>query len=493
MPAFFLLSEVDRNLIKQFLGRYRQQPPYINQTNRSVSDRIDHEEMPGRSLHVALSPDGGIPGIEGIVPGHADCVIYRLYQNGTYDDYELGEIDGTATETVFNIYQHDVPGNIWVLIQRDRFGYWFVEAIPEDLGTGTGTGSGTVEDAGITVTGWGCTASWRATNCIKLDVISGCGAFADIDTTQEKILCWNGAQWESGYCTQGTGTDDIEDDIVDYVCGEGIALFFRSDGVPKLTINGIHLTPDKGGSINATGECFIDFAGGDGFCDEFEEVGTGDCICSLFVVRLTCVECPTFFYCVATSGECAGTGTDNVIEVLELTVLEAADLGALVCSGPYDTEAEALEVCPPEVVVTVTCGATTDEYPGTIIVTASDNIVNGNSGSGSANLVYDAGLGDATTWVWDGSGSNFVNGNETGGTACGPLTIRWQYRLQCIDGVLVGTFRCSCNDGGDWSGWFELASTVLPFLIGDPGFSYSSCGAACTGGCNAVYLTFAGG
>lgn len=253
------------------------------------------------------------------------------------------------------------------------------EVLGVDCGTGTGTGDGSEP---ITVGGCGWIAGLRPEDCLQLIVVETNGRCTPIDDLQELILCWNGAAWESGYCTPGTAGTGTADDYFHYI-NDGFALVhFSIDGfgVPHLQIGNEYIVWDKCGVSELDGKPVIDFSGG-----SIELCGTADvgtCTLNYFTIRLKCIECPKHWYCVLVSGECDGTGTGDVIEALELTVYEADELGELICAGPFDNEGDAL-----------ICGgipSCTDINPDNISTTLNYTITGNGSAScidGTGNLI----------------------------------------------------------------------------------------------------------
>jgi hypothetical protein len=263
------------------------------------------------------------------------------------------EGDGTSTSTtddtlyvfipVYLTRTHCKEGQLYFQTSYDGGDIWIdTENLGVDCPEDTGTGTGGV---GVTITGCGWLARLRERNCLYFTVQSANGECTPIDIAQEFYLrnigdyVWTSTD-QMG-CGTGSGTADA---LFEYLTGSGLITFSIVQGVPRLQIGSYYLIWDKCGTVN--GEPFIDFSGGDFLCDP---VGTADdndpnCEDNTFTVRIMCVPCPTCWYCVATE-ECNGTSTTNSLVALELTEDEAADLGDLVCEGPFETEAEANAAC----------------------------------------------------------------------------------------------------------------------------------------------------
>lgn len=104
---------------------------------RPIADplSIDHEEHPTPEVYIARTPSGGILALsEGAitgtgslawvddVPGQAICQIYKLNSSRAFN-----RVDG-LTRTVFNLATALIPGNAWIIVQRDKFGAWFADS-----------------------------------------------------------------------------------------------------------------------------------------------------------------------------------------------------------------------------------------------------------------------------------------------------------------------------------------------------------------------------
>lgn len=472
VPEGYILSQSDLLILRRIIKTFDRMQHYTNAFGREPEDKIDHEEFHTSEIHIAFTPEGGIPAntilsSSGISdqPGSADCQIFRINPNAAP---EAAETIPSYTKKVYNLSSEAVSGSSWILTARDKYGKWIVAGVPPtglscfpaeiagayepttgynakrmiirddgtfedhpsgfttdyvyspdestdyqvgtrgwlcpspdeavdtgsayggtgtadsnqrwifipvyktrthcnngslvfqlstdggvtwtdsetlgvDCGTGTGTGTGTGAST-VTIGGCGWVAGLREGNCLRFTVIDASGRCSDISTAQSLLLSWNGSAWESGFDTPGTSDDDFF-----YVNGFGHVLFWLdATGVPRLTIDGVYLTWDKCGTVG--GDLFIDFSGGGDFC------GTGtapyDCNLNTFTIRIICEACPTHWYCVSDTGACTGTGTNETIIPMELTPYEALLLADYICSGPYDTEAEADEVCGP---VTTAC------------------------------------------------------------------------------------------------------------------------------------------
>lgn len=119
----------------------------------------------------------------------------------------------------------------------------------------------------------------------------------------------------------------------------GLVDFWYEAGRVRLTVNDLEL-------LHCGNNCFT----GGPLTFHYPCTGTGSlddlpCEGRVFTVCLSCQEC-MYWYCVATTGECEGTGTlTPTIEILELTDTEALELADQICNGPYNTEEDAILAC----------------------------------------------------------------------------------------------------------------------------------------------------
>lgn len=149
------LSEEDAEILRRIIREIKQNP--------RPQSRYREEREIGQSpeVYVARTPPGGIPaifdypGTAADIPGSAECDVYRA----TVVDgvRRLFEVTG-LTRIVHSLSYTAVPGNIYVKIERDKFGVWWVSSTPAQLdpgpdtppdpsdptGTGTGTGTGPI-------------------------------------------------------------------------------------------------------------------------------------------------------------------------------------------------------------------------------------------------------------------------------------------------------------------------------------------------------------
>lgn len=323
------------------------------------------------------------------------------------------------------VYQnrtHCEDGELIWQLSTDGGNTWTdVETLGVECGTGTGTSPS--DPQGITVGGCGWVSGLRPEDCLELTVIDAYGRCASTDDSQRLILTWTGSWWESGAATPGTSASESDDDDFVYPEGQDIVYFYiDGEGVPKLKIGSEFLVWDKCGTVDGTNEPFIDFSGG-----SEELCGTGtvpECTDNYFTVRIKCVECPLYWYCVATTGSCNGSGTGslNEYDVIQLTPYEALLLGAAVCDGPFDTEDEAI----------IGCGFAECQGLGTF---------------NTSTLTISNKTGDCTCLEtslsptsWGTDEAHFVDGESVCTPPCDPppgSCLVNQYDLACENGVYV--------------------------------------------------------
>lgn len=143
--AQHFLTDKDLAILKELVDRHRRIRG--NTTMRSAVG-LDHEEFPAPEIYIARTPSGGIPSAPGTgtsdPPGCAECQIYQLVPGGgvgtgTGCDIAIEEVEDT-TKIVYNLSADDISGNLWILVAREKFGYWM--AIRPQGGGGSGSGVG---------------------------------------------------------------------------------------------------------------------------------------------------------------------------------------------------------------------------------------------------------------------------------------------------------------------------------------------------------------
>jgi len=148
----YLLSETDkqeiRNLVK-LAKSLRSNPQNLPAPAPEPTDLWSS----AAEAYVALTPTGGIPGRKeeyvatgtgwipetgtgtapdvGDIPGAADCQVWEMWQ-GEMRPAPMGEV------SVNNFAESAIPGDIWILIVRDKYGTWW----PGGAGIGAGGGGG---------------------------------------------------------------------------------------------------------------------------------------------------------------------------------------------------------------------------------------------------------------------------------------------------------------------------------------------------------------
>lgn len=164
-------------------------------------------------------------------------------------------------------------------------------------------------------------------DCLTMTVATVSGACSGIDTAQEFQLAWDAgdARWESAPdAFTGTGSG-----------GTGQVVFGKTDGVPYALIDGVYGTPlgcdDDGGWLFAFG--------GPVLCG-----GTSVPCADYFVVRFVC-DCCTIEGYLGPGWYCVESAPDTCDLVVELIDDDRCDDEIVICSGPYDTEADAVLAC----------------------------------------------------------------------------------------------------------------------------------------------------
>lgn len=124
---------------------------------------VDDRDFPAVETYVAFTPDDGIPALDAgdlagtsnadlldDVPGCADCRVFRVIGDCATDDATMYPVDPDHLLTVYNCSTTSIPGATWVVVTKDKSGYWwalaggggsvYVCGTPQNMiGTGTGT------------------------------------------------------------------------------------------------------------------------------------------------------------------------------------------------------------------------------------------------------------------------------------------------------------------------------------------------------------------
>lgn len=186
-----------------------------------------------------------------------------------------------------------------------------------------------VADGGTAVSGNLSSCGWVAglttTNCPVVLIEEVSGACDGVDTAQEINLTWDAglARWQSG-ATDWTGTGSG---------GSGRIALGLTSGVPYLLVDGettLYLGCENG-KLLFSGSGAVLCGGTQTACGNFV----------LFSVSCDCCN-PAYagpgWYCVNLGTGCLPT---------ELLDEDKCAPGIPICSGPYNTEEEAMEVCSP--------------------------------------------------------------------------------------------------------------------------------------------------
>ncbi len=126
---------------------------------------LDDNDHPAPESYVAFTPDSGIPALDHAllptgtgttalgddVPGAAPCRIFRVLGDWETGDDHMYPVN-IFPVTVYNLSDTAIPGNTWIVITRDKAGYWWALAgggggsvsvcgTPRNMIPGTGTGT----------------------------------------------------------------------------------------------------------------------------------------------------------------------------------------------------------------------------------------------------------------------------------------------------------------------------------------------------------------
>lgn len=111
------LSDDDVSILSQVIDWWR--------THREGGPPKDTAPIPTTApeVYIAKVPTAGIPAMSGVVPGSAECDIYRIADSGTATP-SLEAVD-LYTKTVYNTLSTAASAG-YVPISRDKFGHWLI-------------------------------------------------------------------------------------------------------------------------------------------------------------------------------------------------------------------------------------------------------------------------------------------------------------------------------------------------------------------------------
>ena len=394
-----ILSESDYEKLQQLFERERRR-----QGNpRSRSPHSDEIDFLPPEVYVARVPTGGIaPTSAGTGTGTGDdiegvdCDIYRMVFTG---DHTGRLVSANFQRTVYNPFIARVPAG-WALVARDKYGIWYCSASnagdddepPVDL---TGPGGGSCALARI-----------KSTDCILAT-----GPLNAVTMT-------GGGPWTS------TGFKYL--DVTD---GTIVATWNTTTGFLDVTVDGMIL-------MNCGNGCYT---GGPLTGHVRSGTDTTDvCEGEVFTVCLTCTCCPTGiwdgpgWYCVNVLTDGTGTGTTaGYCEALELNDSHKCDPDIIICSGKYNSQAEAEAACG-----TYTC---LEPAVAPATLTATMTVTGGGSCSADDGMIWSM-VNDGVTTPLFYSGTAVADGGDIG------------VQIHCIDGVWdfqsTGFVLCQFRDSG---------------------------------------------
>lgn len=319
---FVGFTQKDLLRLKQLLRRVKNDP--VNTTGRSPtpvhSVYMDTSQAP--EVYIALVPEDGLPGAEhvgtaGGPPTSLSGVECQVYELST-DDGVLRPVDG-LTRWVYNLSSRGIRGGGWALLMREKGGEWIATAVLQSS-AGDNAGAGQCELALL-----------NSDDCVLITYLNG-----ETGEIEYYYLEWDASSqtWKSG-------------ETFLYPGGSGTFEFGYEEGRFRLTLGGLDL-------INCGDGCYTgSWITGHGT----DETGTGlpestPCNATSFTVCLSCACCPIDgwdgpgWYCVNDLTTGTGTGTSGEeCEVQYLMEEDKCDDDLKICSGPYETEAEANAVC----------------------------------------------------------------------------------------------------------------------------------------------------
>lgn len=121
--VIYTLTDDDRNILRDLIADWKRRL-----RNQPRQEEVD-EEQGTTEVYVARSPAAGIPALTEDIgasiadePGYADCYIYRIVINAGIP--ELQPISNFFRR-IYNLCTEDIPGDSWLIVARDKFGFWF--------------------------------------------------------------------------------------------------------------------------------------------------------------------------------------------------------------------------------------------------------------------------------------------------------------------------------------------------------------------------------
>ena len=111
------LSDDDVEFLRYWIDRQRGLHRPISLDDSPVIPSMAPE------CYVALTPAGGIPARSGTTLGTATCAIYEMRTVSSV----VTLVDLTFTETVYNLSSVAADPSIYIVISREKFGYWVVD------------------------------------------------------------------------------------------------------------------------------------------------------------------------------------------------------------------------------------------------------------------------------------------------------------------------------------------------------------------------------
>ena len=151
MADAYYLSENDRRTLREMMREFELRR--ANQPSRSEQGT----PSAAPEVYVARVPTGGIPPLdEGFTgtgtgtgtaddsPGYAVCAVYRVVvdEAGTPTLMRVADLN----KIVYNLSSSTVTGNGWILVTRDKFGYWYAGGAIDLDDDGTNARGATIVD-----------------------------------------------------------------------------------------------------------------------------------------------------------------------------------------------------------------------------------------------------------------------------------------------------------------------------------------------------------